>query len=245
MPDLPLILLTADVRPAEPELRQTLGGLASWAAKPLKRRELLRLLNGALKLAPPAQPERIAAEAPPAVRSAAKSPAASLRILIAEDSLDNRVLLNAYFRGSPYVIEFAEDGLIALQKFSSNSEFDLILMDIQMPRMDGLTATRTIRSLELERGSNRIPILALTANAAPEDVELSKDAGCDVHLTKPISRDTLFRAIEEFGRRRSESKVESRPSAVPVPRGPRGDRAWLSREAPAGGDANDVAARGG
>ncbi|HEY3743164.1 MAG TPA: response regulator [Bryobacteraceae bacterium] len=213
-PDLPLILLTAHTRPPETELHRI-----SWTSKPVKRRELHRMLSGALKRNPAHEEPRPAAAPPPPVRAAVKSPAAALKILIAEDSLDNRVLLNAYFRGGSYIIEFAEDGQIALEKFSAPNDYDLVLMDIQMPRMDGLTATRAMRSLEVERGLHRLPILALTANAAPEDVEMSKDAGCDVHLTKPISRDTLFRAIEEFGRGRSDGKRNARPATVPVPRG--------------------------
>jgi HPt (histidine-containing phosphotransfer) domain-containing protein len=77
--------------------------------------------------------------------------------------------------------------------------FDLSLMDMQMPVMDGLSATRAIRTVELERGTAAIPIIALTANALPQDVELSRKAGCNSHLSKPISKHKLLSAIEQYG----------------------------------------------
>jgi len=84
-------------------------------------------------------------------------------------------------------------------------------MDVQMPVMDGLSATRTIRQRERERGGSAVPIvagsiipvpiIALTAHARQQDVEISEEAGCDFHLSKPISKRTLVEAIEKFGRK--------------------------------------------
>src|ERR1035441_767279 len=72
-------------------------------------------------------------------------------------------------------------------------------MDMQMPVMDGLTAARAIRAIERERGAAAIPIVALTANALPQDVEASSKAGCNQHLSKPLSKHKLLSAIEEYG----------------------------------------------
>ena len=121
-----------------------------------------------------------------------------LRILIAEDSVDNRKLVQVYLKGSPHRLIFAEDGRSAVDLFSAGN-FDLILMDMQMPVMDGLTATRTIRAIEQERHSAQIPIIALTANARRQDVELIRSAGCNEHLSKPISKHTLLSAIAAYG----------------------------------------------
>ncbi|PWU05889.1 MAG: hybrid sensor histidine kinase/response regulator [Terriglobia bacterium] len=123
-----------------------------------------------------------------------------LKILAAEDSEDNRVLLDAYLRGTPHSVTFARNGDEAVELFNSGG-FDLILMDVQMPVKDGLAAAGEIRAIERERSSSRVPIIALTANARAEDMELSRTAGCDGHLAKPISKQRLLEAIRVYGRK--------------------------------------------
>ncbi len=100
-------------------------------------------------------------------------------------------------QGSGHQLTFVEDGRAAVNAFAAG-DFDLILMDMQMPLMDGLTATRAIRAIEQERGAIPLPIIALTANALPQDVTMSREAGCDYHLSKPISKRDLLRAIGEY-----------------------------------------------
>jgi CheY-like chemotaxis protein len=78
----------------------------------------------------------------------------------------------------------------------TSGEFDIVLMDVQMPVMDGYAATRKIRQWESENSAGTVPILALTAHALPEQIQKSLDAGCTAHLTKPIRKATLLRAIE-------------------------------------------------
>ncbi len=124
-----------------------------------------------------------------------------LRILIAEDSCDNRLLLQAYLAGSDHVPAFVEEGRAAVEAFGRGGRFDLILMDMNMPVMDGLTATNRIRRTEAELGLDPVPIVALTANALSRHVQMSHDAGCTAHLSKPVSKQRLLRAIEEYGRR--------------------------------------------
>jgi CheY-like chemotaxis protein len=119
------------------------------------------------------------------------------RILIAEDSSDNQELLRAYMSESAHSLTFVEDGQAAVQAFGI-SKFDLVLMDMQMPVMDGLTATRAIRELERVRSSISTPILALTANSSPQDVEMSRQAGCNEHLSKPVSQETLLVSIGKY-----------------------------------------------
>ena len=89
-----------------------------------------------------------------------------------------------------------EDGQQAVDAFAT-ATFDVILMDMQMPVMDGLAATRAIRQMELETGRGRTPLFMLTANALAEHVELSRKAGADRHLTKPITADKLIQALVE------------------------------------------------
>jgi CheY-like chemotaxis protein len=118
-------------------------------------------------------------------------------ILVAEDSEDNRFLLQAYCNGTSYDLTFAEDGEKAVEAFQAG-DFKIVVMDIQMPVMDGLSATKEIRSLESRIGRKRTPILALTANLMPRDVVMAHQAGCDVHLPKPISKKVFLGALEQW-----------------------------------------------
>ena len=116
------------------------------------------------------------------------------RVLLAEDSEYNVLLVRAYLKNSGIELEVAENGKIAVEKVLSTRP-DLILMDLQMPVMDGLEATRAIRQVEARTGARPVPILALTADAGQEAVARSLFAGCSEHLSKPIKRITLLEAI--------------------------------------------------
>jgi two-component system sensor histidine kinase/response regulator len=119
-----------------------------------------------------------------------------LKILMADDSQDNRALIRAYLKKTPYHLEEAEDGQQAIDKFIAG-QFDVVLMDIQMPIVDGYQATTAIRGWERENNRRRTPIVALTASALEEAVHRSKAAGCDAHVTKPVKRSTLLEAIHD------------------------------------------------
>ncbi len=121
-----------------------------------------------------------------------------LRILQAEDSPDNALLIETWLRGSPHTIETVHDGAEAVRRLHEEA-FDLVLMDIQMPVMDGLSATRAIRNREREEGRAPIPIIALTAHAMREDVDRSLEAGCNSHLTKPLRKSTLLAELARWG----------------------------------------------
>jgi CheY-like chemotaxis protein len=134
---------------------------------------------------------------PESASSVASAPAArDLKILLVEDSRDNQLLICAYLKGTAQILEIAANGQIAVEKFKAGT-FDLVLMDVQMPVMDGYEATRTIREWEVSEGLPRTPILALSAHAMEEAFEKSLEAGCDVHLTKPISKAVLLQAIAQ------------------------------------------------
>ena len=119
-----------------------------------------------------------------------------LNILLAEDSPDNCTITIAYLEDTPYTVEVAENGAVALEKFKVG-RYDLVLMDRQMPIMDGLAATRKIRAWEREVGRLSTPIVALTASALKGDREKCLAAGCTAFLTKPIRQDVLLLAIRE------------------------------------------------
>ena len=196
---LPVIMLTYGAKPGDAALRKT-AHLAGWHLKPVKRCDLQRLVCSAMKPTVEADMKQQGQ----VVRSEAEI-VSPFRILVTEDSPDNRLIVQAYLHNRSYSLTFAEDGKSGVDRFSSSS-FDLILMDIQMPVMDGLTATRLIRAIEQERGLAPIPIIALTANARLQDAELSRAAGCTDHLSKPISKQRLLSVIEEHRRRLKQTK---------------------------------------
>ncbi|QDM25667.1 PAS domain S-box protein [Tardiphaga sp. vice352] len=125
-----------------------------------------------------------------------EQPLPALRILLAEDSPDNCIITLAYLEDTPYHVEIAETGAIACKMFELG-RYDLILMDRQMPVMDGLTATRTIRAWEQANHRPPTPIVALTASALKGDREMCLAAGCTAFLTKPIKQEVLLQAIRE------------------------------------------------
>ena len=96
-------------------------------------------------------------------------------------------------------VEHAENGRIAVEMFAGHEEgyYDAILMDMRMPEMDGLEATRTIREMN-RNDAKTIPVIALTANAFDEDVQRSMQAGLDAHLSKPVEPDLLFETLENL-----------------------------------------------
>ncbi|KQY29651.1 histidine kinase [Caulobacter sp. Root1455] len=126
-----------------------------------------------------------------------EAPLPPLRILMAEDSADNCTIALAYLEDTPYLIDVAETGLIACEMFKAG-HYDLLLMDRQMPVMDGLTATRAIRAWEKAHDRQPTPIIALTASALKGDRETCLAAGCTAYLTKPIKQDVLLQAIKDY-----------------------------------------------
>ena len=194
-----ILMLTSDNRAGDFARSRDLG-VAAYLVKPVKRDELLEAIQqargGAVALVEPA--------APGGVREAARG----LRILLAEDSLDNVLLIQSCLKSSGGRLDVAGDGQVALQKYIAGT-YDLVLMDVQMPVMDGYSATRSIRQWEAEHRARPVPILALTAHALPEEVQKSLDAGCTAHLTKPIRKATLLHAIEEHTRGRVRVRVDA------------------------------------
>jgi PAS domain S-box-containing protein len=124
------------------------------------------------------------------------APLPALRILLVEDSSDNRTITEAFLHDTPYRVDIAENGANACEKFIAG-HYDLVLMDRQMPVMDGMTATRAIRSWEQANHRAPTPIIALTASALKGDQEKFFAAGCTTFLTKPIKQAVLLQAIRE------------------------------------------------
>ncbi len=126
-----------------------------------------------------------------------------IKILIAEDSEENRFLMKAYLAPEGYGLDFAENGVSALEKAKSG-EYDLILMDAQMPEKDGYSATRDIRMWEAEHSLTPVPIIAVTAHTLKGEESRSLEAGCSAYLSKPVSKAKLIAEIERLHHNRRD-----------------------------------------
>jgi CheY-like chemotaxis protein len=178
-------------------------GVDSIVAKPLFADSLLRTIHYTLMKrsgaeAPESMPEPVP-EAGPVERDLA-----GRRVLMAEDVEQNAEILQDLLDLEDIEAEHAVNGAVAVEMFSAHPAgyYDAILMDVRMPVMDGLTATKTIRALP-RPDAKTIPIIAMTANVFDEDVQRSLEAGMNAHLSKPIEPerlyDTMARLIAETG----------------------------------------------
>ncbi len=120
-----------------------------------------------------------------------------LNILLVEDTEDVRLLIERFLRKTPHTIDVAENGKIAVEKFYSG-RYNLILMDMEMPVMDGYTATKKIRAIERKERREPTPVVAVTAHALKELKQKSIDAGCDAHYSKPIKKIELLKLINHY-----------------------------------------------
>ncbi len=119
------------------------------------------------------------------------------RILLVDDNLESRLVIRLFLKAFPWELVDATNGEEALARVRE-ARFDLILMDMQMPVMDGHTATRRIRQYWEDSATIPSPIIALTARGLAEDMLKSLEAGCHAHVTKPVVREELVRAIRDY-----------------------------------------------
>jgi signal transduction histidine kinase/CheY-like chemotaxis protein len=171
------VLLKADERR---EYRQLLQApFAGYLLNPLRRTTILAQLGGV------PQPTHAAQQAP----TAARQPAArKLNVLLAEDNPVNALLARTLLERLGHSVTLVGDGEAALAKLDDGHDFDLCLLDMEMPGLGGLSTTRQIRQREEKAGGPRLAILALTANARPEDVASCLASGMDGHLSKPFDQ---------------------------------------------------------
>nr|CRH04315.1 putative Histidine kinase with HAMP domain, HisKA domain, HATPase c domain and two Response regulator receiver domains [Candidatus Magnetococcus massalia] len=186
---LPTILLTSDDRRDILQRAQQMG--VPTLIKPVSRQQLIGEMKRVLVYQPP---------------DGAASEPNKQHILLAEDSKDNAFLIQRYFKATEHTLVTVEDGQAAIERFKQEP-FDLVLMDIQMPGVDGYSATRQIRQWEEAQGHQPTRILALTAHALNGDAEKSLQAGCDGHLVKPIAKDTLLAALAPDNQEETEEAL--------------------------------------
>ena len=191
---LPVIALTSGDRLGDRQRCDRLK-IAAHLRKPIKQSELMQSLVMGLGVDRP-EPEQ------PVRRDAIPVAIPSLRILLAEDSYPNQVLATGLLRKRGHIVTVANHGQEAIDALKSEP-FDLVLMDVQMPVLDGLEATRAIRRIEAREGLHRqcrspIPIVAMTAHAMKGDRERCLESGMDGYLTKPIRTSELDETLVQF-----------------------------------------------
>ena len=188
-----IMMLTSGDRPTDIAECERLG-IASYLLKPIKQSELLEAIQLSLGLTGPRTPLAAAAHV---------CQCRPLKILLAEDSLVNQQLAVALLSGEGHEVVVANNGREAVAAVETGA-FDMVLMDVQMPEMDGLEATAIIRRNEAAGGGRRLPIIAMTAHALAGDRERCIDAGMDGYTSKPINADELFAAIKDLAAGQSE-----------------------------------------
>ncbi|MDP2831844.1 MAG: response regulator [Pseudomonadota bacterium] len=141
--------------------------------------------------------QRNAAELAPAAATAPTPHAATGHVLLVEDNRINQMVAGRMLGKLGFTHDTANNGREALE-MSPTRHYDLVLMDMQMPEMDGIEATHALRAREAESGGTRVPIIAMTANALSEDRDRCLEAGMDDHLAKPVEMDKLAAVMKHW-----------------------------------------------
>jgi signal transduction histidine kinase/DNA-binding response OmpR family regulator len=200
-----ILVLSSAGRSMPPEETSELG-IERVLTKPVKQSELLDAIQHLFGSTARTEPVHIKVEAP-----AREIP--PMKVLLAEDGRVNQVVATKLLEGRGHEVTLAEDGQYAVD-LQEQESFDAILMDVQMPRLDGYAATRAIRKREEETGK-RIPIIAMTANAMKGDREKCLEAGMDNYVAKPVNSVELFATLEKYVVPRDEASDRNGERALP------------------------------
>ena len=189
---LRIIMLSSAATPGQGSRCRSLG-IRGYLTKPVEQHDLMQAIRTLLGETSPAD------DTPLITHHSLQEQTATLRILVAEDNAINQKLIDTLLAKWGHEVTLAHDGQQAVHLFTCQA-FDLILMDIHMPVMNGLEATRKIRSLEAAQGNgSHMPIYALTAAALLEEREEALSLGMDGYLTKPINKAELNALLGQFG----------------------------------------------
>jgi CheY-like chemotaxis protein len=189
---IPILILSSATRSGDSELCKEIG-IVGYLTKPIRQSSLLDSILLAV------HSQQVQRKTSPNLEMPRIEPGA--RVLLAEDNLVNQKLAERLLLKHGFTVQIAKNGLEAVAAWR-NGKFDLVLMDVQMPEMDGFEATSEIRQHEKATGT-RIPIVALTAHAMKGDEERCLEAGMDAYVSKPIQPHHLFSTISSLLNRRA------------------------------------------
>ncbi len=201
MPEItPIILmLTSDNRSNDLKRSRDLG-INAYLIKPVKRAELMEALAVAL--------EQKELDLSVADSEAQSFPHPPFHVLVVDDDNDNRKIIERYIQLLGGTADLAEDGKQAIQSFKDN-QYDFVLMDMQMPIVDGFTATQHIRQWEQREQRPQTHITALTAFSLKEELQKAINAGCNDYLTKPLKKKALIQRVDEILGRSTSAEASS------------------------------------
>jgi CheY-like chemotaxis protein len=200
-----MIMLTSAGKPGD-GARCREAGIAAYFAKPIRQAELLEGICALLQQSPQKKLDKLV------TKHTLRELRNRRRVLLAEDNMVNQKLALRLLEKHGYEVTVAGDGKAALQELQHKS-FDVVLMDVQMPEMDGMEATAAIRQKEKSSGGH-IPIIAMTAHSLKGDEELCLAAGMDGYVSKPIRTTDLFATIDRV---LLKSYPERAPTEADVP----------------------------
>jgi CheY-like chemotaxis protein len=200
--NIPLIALSSAMDRDAMKCKE--AGFDGFLSKPLQRPKLFQMMERIMgERGEEGEKEEVVREKIMTQYSVREDMKHSVNILLAEDNPVNQKLAKVMLTKAGYQVEVANDGKEAVKKYTSSPEaFDLIFMDVQMPEMNGMEATASIREKELAasnpKAPNRIPIIAMTAAAMKGDKEKCLESGMDDYIPKPIKRELVFEMIEKW-----------------------------------------------
>ncbi len=177
-------------------------GVPATILKPVKEQVLMALIQEGLG----GRAKRMASKPSSMVRRKKVQLHQRLRVLLAEDSLDNKLLAERLLTQAGHWVTWAENGHQVL-KHLKEKRIDVILMDVNMPEMDGVTVTRMIRQGTIEQSDPNVPIIALSADVLPEEKARCLEAGMDLYISKPYRPEQLLSSLESLGRQIKDSAV--------------------------------------
>ena len=201
--ELRLIILSSAARVGDSERCERVG-ISRYLTKPVIQSELLDAILQVMNVSPAVAPVYDFA---PVV------PCRPLRILLAEDGLANKIVAKGLLEAGGHEVVIADDGRAAIERWEADS-FDMILMDMHMPDVDGIQATIEIRRREKITGRGPIPIIAITAAAMPEDARQCMQSGMNAFLAKPLQPDQLYATLAQFANWETEV-IGDKPLTTP------------------------------
>jgi PAS domain S-box-containing protein len=210
----PRLILLAGLHEQVQAMQAVSAGFSSYVAKPVKLSQLLDAITTALDAEPARRPSTGFSEGAQQANAWSATAPSDCVILVAEDNPVNQKLAMLQVKKLGYYVEAVSNGREAVAAVASGN-YSLVLMDCQMPEMDGFAATAAIRAAEARRGSGHIPIIAMTANAMQGDRETCLAAGMDDYISKPVVGNQLWAAIQHWLPKRDVEQAVQEPGLDP------------------------------